>query len=534
MNTKILDYLVVGAGPAGLQMAYFLEKAKRNYRVLESGKSAGTFFQTFPRHGKLISINKIHTGTLDPEFNLRHDWNSLLFDDPDSRFSKFSEEYFPDAGTYVEYLNHLAEMNRLKIQYNTKVEKVDKSEGDAQFSVTTTNGETWLCQNLLVATGLSLPMVPEIPGIESITGYEDMDINPRMYRNQRVLILGKGNSAFETADNLITEASFIHVLSPNPVKLAWETRFVGNLRAVNNNFIDTYTLKSQNAVIDANVEKITQTKNGTYRVKWASLHANDTEEIEYDRVIRCTGFRFDTAIFSDRCMPDMSECQKLPMMTSSWESTNIPGMFFLGAPTQALDYKVSQSAFIHGFRYNVRTLFHFLENRNNGVELNCLFVENNPESLAFSILERMNRVSSLWQQVGFLADMIVLPEDESENVKYYTDLPYQYIRENCTDLAQGCRFYIAMFRLGKTHGDSLSHERPSNLFEGQDSIAIHPVYEQYDGNGERIGEFHLLEDLLADWSRPDYVNAAKEYFKSTMHGKECCMMEVSETRNIVR
>jgi hypothetical protein len=30
----------------------------------------------FPRHRTLISLNKRYTGRIDPEFNLRHDWNS--------------------------------------------------------------------------------------------------------------------------------------------------------------------------------------------------------------------------------------------------------------------------------------------------------------------------------------------------------------------------------------------------------------------------------------------------------------------------
>src|SRR5436190_20460798 len=77
-DETVYDYVIVGAGPAGLQLAYFLEKAGRSYQVLESGPRPGTFFETFPRHRTLISINKVYTGREDPEFNLRHDWNSLL------------------------------------------------------------------------------------------------------------------------------------------------------------------------------------------------------------------------------------------------------------------------------------------------------------------------------------------------------------------------------------------------------------------------------------------------------------------------
>lgn len=76
------DYCVLGAGPAGLQMAYFLQRAGRDYAVFERAPRPGSFFTRYPRHRKLISINKRHTGKANAEFNLRHDWNSLLSHDP--------------------------------------------------------------------------------------------------------------------------------------------------------------------------------------------------------------------------------------------------------------------------------------------------------------------------------------------------------------------------------------------------------------------------------------------------------------------
>lgn len=57
-------------------MAYFLQ-AGRDYMVFERAVP-GSFFTRYPRHRKLISINKRYTGKTNAEFNLRHDWNSLL------------------------------------------------------------------------------------------------------------------------------------------------------------------------------------------------------------------------------------------------------------------------------------------------------------------------------------------------------------------------------------------------------------------------------------------------------------------------
>ena len=72
----VYDYLVLGAGPAGLQLGRLLRSASRDFLILEAGGAPGTFFATYPRHRQLISINKPHTGSADPELNLRMDWNS--------------------------------------------------------------------------------------------------------------------------------------------------------------------------------------------------------------------------------------------------------------------------------------------------------------------------------------------------------------------------------------------------------------------------------------------------------------------------
>lgn len=51
----------------------------------------GTFFEKFPRHNTLISINKRNTGKKNREFNLRHDWNSLITDDETLQFKEYTK-----------------------------------------------------------------------------------------------------------------------------------------------------------------------------------------------------------------------------------------------------------------------------------------------------------------------------------------------------------------------------------------------------------------------------------------------------------
>jgi hypothetical protein len=80
----------------------------RGYLIAEAGSSPGTFFATFPRHRQMISINKPHTGHDDPELTLRWDWNSLLSDDPNLRFTRYTGLYYPQADDYSRYLDDFA------------------------------------------------------------------------------------------------------------------------------------------------------------------------------------------------------------------------------------------------------------------------------------------------------------------------------------------------------------------------------------------------------------------------------------------
>src|SRR3954471_15871717 len=124
-----LDYVIIGAGPAGLQLAALLEAdGQREYLVLEGADKPGAFFERYPRHRTLISINKPHTGTDDPELNLRLDWNSLLSDDPALRFTRYSERYFPAADDLVRYLADFAEATGVRVRYGHRVSEIDRDD----------------------------------------------------------------------------------------------------------------------------------------------------------------------------------------------------------------------------------------------------------------------------------------------------------------------------------------------------------------------------------------------------------------------
>ena len=95
--------IIIGAGPAGIQMANLL--ADEEYLIIEKASVPCSFFHKFPRHRKFISANKSR--------NLRLDWNSFLGDY--LSFRDYSEELYPHVDDYLKYVNDFVKLRNIII-----------------------------------------------------------------------------------------------------------------------------------------------------------------------------------------------------------------------------------------------------------------------------------------------------------------------------------------------------------------------------------------------------------------------------------
>lgn len=510
-----VDYLIIGAGAAGLQLAYFLQQNQRDYLVLDGAQQPGSFWQKFPRHRKLISINKVHTGYNQRESQLRWDWNSLLCDDDKFSFSQYTKRYFPGAGDYARYLEDFSKHFQLNIKCQTKIVKISKNN---QFFVFDDQGYVYTCRRLIIATGISKPYIPNIPGIELTENYFDFPFDPEEYVNQRVLIVGKGASGFETANHLIETARVIHLCSPNSIKFAWKTHFSGHLRAINTPFLDTYILKGQNSVLDASVEKI-EYRNGEYLVDICFSHADGQKAVlAYDRVLCCTGFQFDSSIFDDTCKPELAIHDKFPAMTSEWESTRIPDMYFAGTLMQMRDFDRTNSNVVHGFRFNIKALSQILEQKYHDKPLPYHTLPVQPQAIVEKVIDRVSTSAGLFLQQGFLCDLIVISKS-NQTAHYYEGLPVDYVRDRARgigkadqDLAESDQYYTITMEFGQIEGDPFSVQREKDQDKAYLSAHLHPVVRRFSQNS-LLYEQHITEHLENDW-RPNQHPGKKSVIRS--------------------
>lgn len=525
---KHYEYVVVGAGPAGIQAGYFLEQAGSDYIVLEATGIPGSFFATYPKHRTLISLNKCYNWFTEPDFNLRYDWNSLLTNDNSMRFTEYTQELYPHADVIVKYMEDFVRTFGIKIQYDTRVTWIDReTEGDKNFILTDQAGNQYSAKCLLMATGTVKPNVPEgIEGIELAEGYENHDIDTKRFINKRILLMGHGNTAFEIANHLSGWAATIHMYTSGKfIKHAWQSHFVGDVRSINNTFAELGHVKMPHIISGARVTKIAKQEDGTLRVNYeedvphwkvpGTMHSVGV----YDYVIRATGWKyFDPSIFAPAVRPVADAKSKYPVIDHIWEST-VPDMFFIGAAMANGDRRAT-AGFIHGFRYNVRALFHLLRERYDGVQLpsRTLPVDTveGLEALTQALLTRISTTSAMFQMFAVLGDVVTF---ENGQATWYPELPLQHALHR-PEFALHANLLTLTLDLGfdkfPKDIDPLSFIHPNDpAGEGRCTAFIHPVWRHYQ-EGKLVNEVHMQSGVFVRYDAPN-EEFALEFNKARPH-----------------
>ncbi|HEX2121352.1 MAG TPA: NAD(P)-binding domain-containing protein [Thermoanaerobaculia bacterium] len=187
-----LDVVIVGAGPAGLSAALEARTAGLSYVALEKEETLGGSLLHYPRR-KMVLLQPVEIAT------------SMVLK---------NEEYSKER--LLEIFESLVATHTLDVRFDEAVMSIER---DGAAFVIRTARETYRAANVILALGRrGTPRRLNIPGEElPKVMYRLMDAES--YRDQRVMIVGGGDSAIEAAVGLSLQPGNVVSLSYRREKL---------------------------------------------------------------------------------------------------------------------------------------------------------------------------------------------------------------------------------------------------------------------------------------------------------------------------
>ena len=249
-----LDVVIVGAGPAGISATLMAEKLKLQFKTIEQDSLGGTVFN-FPR-SKIVMTSPMDL-SLHGKVNLGETTKSELLDLWQTVLSK----------------------NKIIISEQEKVEKIEKVKG---VFVLTTNKETYLSKTVLLAIGRrGSPRKLGVKGEEKEkVAYRLLE--PELIHNQKIMVVGGGDSAIEAALILADE--------DNTVTLSYRGESFSRIKPKNLERITESAKNGKvNVILNSNVKEITD-----HSVVITSGSENNDIEIPNDLVYIFAGGELPT------------------------------------------------------------------------------------------------------------------------------------------------------------------------------------------------------------------------------------------------
>ncbi len=204
MKSKdIYDVTVVGAGPAGLSIAYELKKAGLIPLVLERTPAIGDVWRN---HYDGLRLN---TGRF---------FSAL----PGSKFPR-SAGAWPARDEVVHLLETFPARGDFTVQTGIDIEKVSYDADSNIWLATGNDGSQFKSRAVVMAIGTCrIPVIPEWEGRETFPGeivHSSTFKRAQDYAGKHVLVIGSGNSAAEITSRLTEYASSVTMSIRTPPHL---------------------------------------------------------------------------------------------------------------------------------------------------------------------------------------------------------------------------------------------------------------------------------------------------------------------------
>lgn len=324
-NNNQSDVIIIGAGPAGLCLAYHLKKSGVNPKILEKNNVVGSTWANMPDHLRLISPWQA---------------SSLLREQK----SRFSRSYRMKASEYAQYLQEFAESNNFDIDFNVDVK-------DISNLVITTEDKTFTAKNIIWCGGYyNNPYIPEEFKNLKTPAFHFKDFkNARQLADvavRDILIVGKRLSAGQLIIELNKEGINCDLFIRNPIEFS-SSPFIFNQ-------FFKYMDEIENLLAPINGNK-------KFKIDVKMESGKERELIRHGKVnlVRKIDKKYDMIIYATGFNENLLFKENLKNLKQDFESNITPNLFYLGYDQQ-VNYR---SRFLRGIRQDAKKLAKIIKDR---------------------------------------------------------------------------------------------------------------------------------------------------------------------------
>ncbi|MBI5178438.1 MAG: YpdA family putative bacillithiol disulfide reductase [Nitrospinae bacterium] len=317
--SPMLDFIIVGAGPAGLACAIECEKKSLSYLVLDKGCVVNSIFH-FPEGMTFFSTPDL----------LRI--GDLAF---------VTEQFRPTRTQVLHYYVSLAKHYRLKLALYRRVTAIEKRDGVFAVAARHVNGreERYTSRKVALATGYyDNPNPLGIPG-EELPKVSHYYGSPHPYYGQKVAVIGGKNSAAEAALALYRAGARVTLIHRGP--------------ALNDAVKYWIRPDIEKRLEDGKIRALFNASIAQIGPDAITVRMEGTEEIlENDFVFALTGYRPDVG-FMHSCGITFDPVTFVPAYDPKTMETNVAGLHLAGSVSAGIN---CNTVFIENSRHHGRLI----------------------------------------------------------------------------------------------------------------------------------------------------------------------------------